>query len=161
MSGTWYGCKRYNASNVLLCTGQPRHQCCSMQMPSFDDQLKPVSGGGNFHVLPLKALLGTTPPSTCQHQPLKFSKAVFSFADDSEEPKSPGPATTLTLVRIRGFWCNLSSAAAYLTRDMFIWCSSGICWASFAPEDCKGCRHRLQCAHAAGDRDPAEQQPLP
>lgn len=53
--------------------------------------MKPVSGGGSFHVLPLKALLGATPPSTGQHQPLQFSKAVFSFSDNTEEAKSPGP----------------------------------------------------------------------
>lgn len=70
-----------------------------IQRPSLEEQLKPVSGGGSFHVLPLKALLGTTPPSTGQYQPLKFSKAVFSFSDNTEQPelKSSGAVTDDTV----------------------------------------------------------------
>jgi hypothetical protein len=71
------------------------------------EQLKPVSGGGNFHTLPLRALIGSTPPSPEQHQPLQFSKAVFSLADYTvvPEPKSSGTVmcdgNTLNLVRAR------------------------------------------------------------
>lgn len=87
-----------------------------MQLAGLEEQLKPVSGPGGFHVLPLKALLDATPPSTGQHQPLQFSKAEFSFSINTDAVASPGIETAAYVVVVRAAACLRTCYIIYILR---------------------------------------------